>query len=65
MMQAISLTCRRTYGELDILFANGVTARKFKTTSVAEFENTEGKGAEVVTEKTETEGEVGHFEIKE
>jgi SP family general alpha glucoside:H+ symporter-like MFS transporter len=59
------LISSRTYGELDVLFANKVPARKFKTTSVTEFENPEGKGAEVVAEKAEAKAEVGHYEVKE
>lgn len=39
----------RTYGELDVLFENGVSARKFKTTSVDQFDRT-GAG-EGVSEK--------------
>lgn len=65
VMPASPLTVRRIYGDLDIMFANGVSARKFKTTPVAKFENTDAKGVEVVLEKAETKAEVGHFGIKE
>jgi hypothetical protein len=54
----------RTYGELDVLFAQGVSARKFKTTVVAEFESPTGKGAEVVNEKMEDKPEISHHELK-
>ncbi|POR38487.1 General alpha-glucoside permease [Tolypocladium paradoxum] len=37
----------RTYGELDVLFENRVSARKFKTTSVDQFEVGTGTGAGV------------------
>ncbi|PNY24100.1 General alpha-glucoside permease [Tolypocladium capitatum] len=35
----------RTYGELDVLFENGVSARKFKTTPVNQFDARTGVGA--------------------
>jgi len=54
----------QTYGELDVLFANGVSARKFSTTTVAEFETPLGKGAEVVNEKMEEKPEITHVELK-
>jgi hypothetical protein len=49
---------------LDVLFANGVPARKFKTTTVTEFETPLGKGAEVVNEKMEEKPEITHIELK-
>jgi len=54
----------RTYGELDVMFANGVPARKFKTTTVTEFETPLGKGAEVVEEKMGDKAEISHHELK-
>lgn len=54
----------RTYGELDVLFAQGVSARKFKTTAVTEFESPTGKGAEVIDEKVEEKPEIAHVELK-
>lgn len=50
----------RTYGELDILFNERVSARKFRTTSVAEFEDTTAPkghtgGEDKVADKPETE----------
>jgi hypothetical protein len=47
-----------------VLFAQGVSARKFKTTVVAEFESPTGKGAEVVNEKMEEKPEISHHELK-
>jgi SP family general alpha glucoside:H+ symporter-like MFS transporter len=41
----------RSYGELDILFANGVPARRFPTTVVAEFEEVQGNELEGSKEK--------------
>lgn len=46
------------------MFANGVPARKFKTTVVAEFETPLGKGAEVVEDKMEDKPEISHHELK-
>ncbi|KND92516.1 General alpha-glucoside permease [Tolypocladium ophioglossoides CBS 100239] len=49
----------RTYGELDVLFENGVSARKFKTTSVDQFDarpdaGTGEKVAAVMVERVES-----------
>jgi citrate lyase beta subunit len=46
------------------MFANGVPARKFKTTIVTEFETPAGKGAEVVEEKMVDKPEIAHIELK-
>jgi len=48
------------------MFANGVPARKFKTTTVTEFETPLGKGAEVINqnEKMEEKPEISHIELK-
>ena len=46
------------------MFANGVSARKFKTTTVTEFETPLGKGAEVVEEKMGDKAEISHHELK-
>lgn len=53
----------RTYGELDILFANKVPARKFTSTKVEEFET--GGVPEVVEEMDIKEkGTTEHVEVK-
>jgi hypothetical protein len=55
----------RTYGELDLLFKNGVSARNFRTASVTEFETPDGAGAEVSEkEKIDDKFEISHVEHK-
>ncbi|KAK2597357.1 hypothetical protein QQS21_006054 [Conoideocrella luteorostrata] len=45
----------RTYAELDVLFENGVSARKFKTTTVDRFDRTDSGEKEKVTEQVMVE----------
>ncbi len=52
----------RTYGELDILFENRVSARKFKTTDATQFHGTNLRMASV-SEGTEKQSYAAHIDV--